>query len=206
MVLRVAAMKMIGRLFVLFAVFVPVAQGQGPVVAGVAPVQEGGVGFSYVQANVPTEGQMGINGLQAILSSDFQQHFGVKLDFGYSRSFDAFHTGRSVDLLTYMAGPVFYPVRRPKMFMYTELLLGAARETGVNFDNNGQMILGYANEFAWAGGGGVQYRISPEFSVRVGVDYLRTSFFNSSAEVQGQSNIRSSVFLMYTFGAHGKGE
>ena len=70
----------------------------------------------------------------------------------------------------------------------------------------GRWFLGYANEFAWAGGGGVQYAIVPSFSVRVGADYLRTSFFNSSAVVQGPANLRSSIFLVYTFGARGRTE
>jgi len=35
---------------------------------------------------------------------------------------------------------------------------------------------------------------------------LRTSFFNSNAVVQAQTNLRSSIFLVYTFGAHGRSE
>jgi opacity protein-like surface antigen len=190
----------------LISIFTPLAYGQGPISAGVSQVQEAGVGFSYTQANVPSEGQIGINGLQAVFSADLNRHFAIKTDFGYSRTFDAFHTGHSADLMTYMAGPVFYAVRRRKVSVYGELLLGAARQTGVNFEDNGQIVLGYANEFAWAGGGGVQYEIVPSFSVRVGADYLRTSFFNSNVVVQGQTNLRSSIFLVYTFGARGRGE
>jgi hypothetical protein len=172
---------------------------------GFSPALEGGIGFSYTQANMPSEGQMRMNGLQAVFSRDVNRHFAMKADFGYSRSFDVFHTGRSADLMTYMAGPVFYAVRRRQLSVYGELLLGAARQTGVTFENNGQMVLGYANEFAWAGGGGVQYEIVPSFSLRVGADYLRTSFFDSNVTVQAQPNVRSSVALIYTFGGvHGR--
>jgi opacity protein-like surface antigen len=198
-------MKILTPLLLILS-FAPWAFGQGPVSAGVSQEQEAGVGFSYTQANVPSEGQVGINGLQAVFSADLNRHFAIKTEFGYSRTFDAFHTGHSADLMTYMAGPVFYAVRRRKVSVYGELLLGAARQTGVNFENNGQMVLGYANEFAWAGGGGVQYEIVPSVSVRVGADYLRTSFFNSNVVVQGQTNLRSSIFLVYTFGARGRGE
>lgn len=190
----------------LLSTFAPLAYGQGPISAGSSQAQELGVGFSYTQANVPSEGQIGINGVQAVFSADLNRHFALKTDFGYSRTFNAFHTGHSADLMTYMAGPVFYAVRRRKVTVYGELLLGAARQTGVNFEDNGQMVLGYANEFAWAGGGGVQYAIVPSFSVRVSADYLRTSFFNSNAVVQGQTNLRTSIFLVYTFGAHGRSE
>jgi opacity protein-like surface antigen len=161
---------------------------------------EGGLGFSYTQANVPSESRLSMNGVQAVLNADLQRHFGVKLDLGYSRSFDAFSTGHSADLLTYMAGPVFYPLRSRHTEVYAELLLGAARQTGVNFENNGQLVMGYANEFAWAGGGGLQYRLSPSFSLRVGADYMRTAYFNSNVSVQGQRNLRSSLCLIYTFG------
>ena len=188
----------------LISLFTPLAYGQEPISGGFAPAQEGGVGFSYTQANAPSEGQMRMNGLQAVFSTDVNRHFGIKADFGYSRSFDAFHTGRSADLMTYMAGPVFYAVRRRQLSVYGELLVGAARQTGVNFESNGQMVLGYANEFAWAGGAGVQYEIVPSLSVRVGADYLRTSYFNSNVALQAQPNLRSSVFLIYSFGGHGR--
>ena len=188
----------------LISLFTPLAYGQEPISGGFAPAQEGGIGFSYTQANAPSEGQMRLNGLQAVFSTDVNRRFAMKVDFGYSRSFDAYHTGHSADLMTYMAGPVFYAVRRRQLSVYGELLLGAARQTGVNFENNGQLVLGYANEFAWAGGGGVQYEILPSFSVRVGADYLRTSYFNSNVAVQAQPNLRSSVLLIYSFGGHGR--
>ena len=188
----------------LISLFTPLAYCQEPIAGGFSPAQEGGVGFSYTQMNTPSAGQMRINGLQAVFSTDFNRRFAIKADFGYSRSSDAFHTGRSADLMTYMVGPVFYAVRRRQFSLYGELLLGAARQTGVNFESNGQMVLGYANEFAWAGGAGVQYEIVPSFSVRVGADYLRTSFFNSNVTLQAQPNLRSSVFLIYSFGGHGR--
>jgi hypothetical protein len=119
---------------------------------------------------------------------------------GYARNFNAYSSNHTADLLTYMAGPVFYPVRKRNLNVFAHLLLGGARETGVNFESNGQIVLGYANQFAWAGGAGVQYRISRIFAVRVGVDYLRTKYFNSNVVLQGQTNLQPSVSLMYTFG------
>lgn len=193
-------MRTILKLPLLLLLFAPLAYGQGPVIAGVAPVLEGGVGFSYVQANVPSEGNLAMNGVEAALNADVQRHFGVKLDVGYSRSFDAFSTGRSADMLTYMAGPVFCPVRTRNMHLYAELLLGAARQTGVNFESNGQLVLGYVNKFAWAGGAGFQHRLTRSLSLRVGADYLRTAFFNSNVAVQRQTNLRSSLSVIYTFG------
>ncbi len=176
------------------------ARAQGPVIAGVAPVFESGFGYSYVQSNIPSQGNLAMKGLLASASGDLNAHFGVKLEVGYSRSFDAFQTGRKADLLTYMAGPVLYPIRRPKFDIHAQVLVGGARETGVNFESDGTLIRGFVNHFAWAGGAGFQYRISDAFSVRPEVEYLRTSFFNSSVAIQGQTNLRPSVSFIYTFG------
>lgn len=86
------------------------------------------------------------------------------------------------------------------MNVYVHLLLGGARETGVNFESSGQIITGFVNKFAWAGGAGFQHRLTRSLSMRVGADYLHTSFFNPNISVQGQSNIRPSISLIYTFG------
>jgi len=176
------------------------ARAQGPVVAGLAPVIEGGVGYSYVRSNVPSEGSLGMNGVLLSGSGDFNRHFGVKLELGYSRSFDAFQTGRSADLLTYMGGPVFYPVRRREFNIYTQVLFGGARETGVNFESDGTLIRGFVNKFAWAAGAGFQYRVSRSLSLRTGADYLRSTFFNENVVPVAQSNLRATLSLIYTFG------
>jgi opacity protein-like surface antigen len=188
------------KILLLVILVVPVARGQNPVVAGIAPVLEAGVGYSYVDASVPSQSSLGMNGIQLVGNADVSRRFGVAGDLGYARSFDAYNSGHTADLLTYMAGPVFYPVRKRNMNVYTHLLLGGARETGVNFERNGQIVLGYTNRFAWAAGAGFQYRFSRSFALRVGADYLRTSFFNSNVALQGQSSIRPSVSLIYTFG------
>lgn len=176
-------------------------RAQGPVIAGVAPVFEGGVGYSYVQSNVPSQGHLTMkNGALLSASGDLNMRFGIKVQVGYSRTFDAFQTGRVADLLTYMGGPVFYAVRRPKFDIHVQALAGGARETGVNFENNGTLERGYVNHPAWAGGVGFQYRISDALSLRPEVEYLRTSFFNSNATVSGQTNLRASMSMIYTFG------
>jgi opacity protein-like surface antigen len=133
-------------------------------------------------------------------SGDLSPRLGVKLQVGYSRSFDAFQTGRVADIFTYMGGPVFYPVRRGKFDIHAQVLVGGARETGVNFESDGTLVRGFVNHFAWAGGAGFQYRITEAMSLRPEVEYLRTSFFNSNVAIQGQTNLRTSLSMIYTFG------
>lgn len=175
-------------------------RAQGPMVAGVAPVFEGGIGYLYMKSTVPSQGNLAMKGALVSVSGDLNARFGAKLQVGYSRSFDAFQTGRTADILTYMVGPVFYPVRRPKFDIHAQVLLGGARETGVNFEGDGTLVRGFVNHPAWAGGVGLQYRISPAVSLRPEVEYLRTSFFNSNVAIQGQPNLRASFSMVYTFG------
>lgn len=179
-------------------------RAQGPVFGGVAPVFEGGIGYSYMKSDVPSQGNMSMKGILVSGSGDLNANFAVKLEAGYWRSFDAFQTGRSADILTYMGGPVFYPVRRSKFDIHAQVLLGGARETGVNFESNGTLVRGFVNHFAWAGGAGFQYRISDALSLRPEIEYLRTSFFNSNVAIQGQTNLRPSLSLIYTFGRRRK--
>src|ERR1700719_1417250 len=70
-------------------------RAQGPVIAGVAPVVEWGIGYWYMKSDVPSQGNMPMNGVLLSGSGDLNVHFGAKLEVGYSRSFDAFQTGRS---------------------------------------------------------------------------------------------------------------
>ncbi len=175
-------------------------RAQGPVIAGVAPVFEGGIGYSYVKSTVPSQGNLAMKGILMSASGDLNSHFGAKLEVGYSRSFDAFQTGRAADILTYMGGPVFYPIRRRKFDFHAQMLVGGARETGVNFENDGTLVRGYVNHFAWEGGAGFQFRMSEALSLRPEVEYLRTSYFNSNVAIQGQTNLRTTLNLIYTFG------
>lgn len=194
-------MKTILKIVALALLFVPEAYAQNPLVAAQGPVLEAGAGYSYFQAGVPSQSnKLGMNGVDLLGTADFSRRFGVHVDLGYARNFDAYGSHHTADLFTYMAGPVFYPVRKRDLNLYTHLLLGGGRETGVNFEPNGQIIQGYANRFAWDAGAGVQYRFSRSWAVRVGVDYLHTEFFNPSVQLAGQTNLKPSVSLIYTFG------
>jgi opacity protein-like surface antigen len=194
-------MKTILQIVALALLFVPGAYAQNPLVAAQGPVLEAGFGYSYVQAGVPSQtNKLGMNGVDLLGTADFSRRFGIHVDLGYARNFDAYNSDHQADLFTYVAGPVFYPVRRRNLNLYAHLLLGGARETGVNFEPNGQIILGYANRFAWDAGAGAQYRFSQSWAVRVGVDYLHTEFFNPSVQLVGQTNLKPSVSLIYTFG------
>jgi opacity protein-like surface antigen len=192
-------MRTILKILVLAGLIAPVAYAQGPVFAGLAPVFEVGGGYSYINTSVPSQNRIAMNGGFLTGNADFTRRFGVVADFGYARNPDVY-AGHSADLLTYMAGPAYYPWRMRRLSVYTRLLLGGARETGVNLKSDRRVVLGYVNRFAWAFGGGVQYHVTRSVSVRLGADYLRTSFFTPEVTVAGQSGLRSTASVIYTFG------
>jgi len=199
MFLRIARKPIRIALFLSF-LFAAASHAQGPVFAGAGPVVEASLGYSSTNAEIPSQHRLGLNGLDTSLNADFSRRFGVKLEASYERASDVYGTGRHADILNYFAGPVFYPVRHRSYNLYTQLLLGAARQTGVNITPDGEVLHGFVNKYAWTGGAGFQYSLTPSLSLRAGLDYIHASFFNSSAIIQGQSNYRSVVSVVYTFG------
>ena len=194
-------MRRITNCFALMALslLVPRGHAQSPLFAGSGPVIEAGVGYSYVNMGIPSSSRFSLNGADASMNIDFSRRFGVKLDLGYARAFDVFGTGHHADVLSYMGGPVFCPVRRRRFSLQAEFLAGAARETGVDLVTTGGTVLGFANKFAWATGGGAQFRMAPSFYLHLGADLFHTAFFNPDAAVKGQSNFRSVISAVYTF-------
>lgn len=161
---------------------------------------DAGVGYSYV--NLPLgDSRVSLNGADANLGMYFSPYFGLRLDVGYARDNNVFQTGHNADMFSYLIGPVIYPVRHRKSSVYAQALVGAARVTGpVPTETNGLLLRGYANKFAWALGGGLERRLSRSFTFRAGADYLHTAYFAPSRALVGQSDLRVTTGLVYTFG------
>jgi opacity protein-like surface antigen len=63
----------------------------------------------------------------------------------------------------------------------------------------GYLLGGWASSVAWAVGGGVEYRVTEALALRTGVDYMRASYFDPSLTLRGESNIRSTASIVYSF-------
>ncbi len=124
----------------------------------------------------------------------------MKLDLSYARAPNVFNSGYRMDAISYLVGPVFYPSNGNLLSTYAHILVGGARVAGPFPNANGGLSIGYVNYLAWAFGGGAEYRLSPALGFRVGVDYLRTHFVNSSRGVRGQNDLRIVNSLVYYFG------
>jgi hypothetical protein len=158
--------------------------------AGYAPAWTIGAGFSVTSLGLPSSGRTVLSGMNVSVSTDSGKRFGAKLDLGYERAPNVYSSGHPISVLSYLVGPVFYPSNGNSLSTYAHLLFGGARVGGPFPNGNGGLNIGYAHYPAWALGGGAEYRLSPAFGFRVGVDYLHTHFYNSSGAVRGQNDIR----------------
>lgn len=158
-------------------------------------------GYSYL--NIDTNGlssRQSANGWEAAVSGNFNRWFAAEGDFGgYYRteSFDLSYLGLgtldvNVHDYSFLAGPRINV--RPVFF---HALVGADRLTG--------SASGYSasqNSFAAALGGGVQWKVAPQWAVRASGDYVLThhNIFGSSGASYTQNNFRASIGIVYLFG------
>jgi hypothetical protein len=173
-----------------------------PVPAGIAPVTVTSIGYSNMGRSASPSGRIRLNGLNASLTEDFSPRHGVTLEFGYLRASNVFGTGHSNDVVSYMVGPVFYPTRRHDLVVNVHVLAGGARVRGVVPLSAGGFAIGHVHDVAWAFGAGVEHWFSDSMALRVSVDAMHTSFYNSSQVVHGQYDLRTTGSLVYYFGKH----
>jgi opacity protein-like surface antigen len=175
--------------------------GQEPRIAGTGPTVNFGLGYTYLNAQVPAAGRISEQGLAAGLTTDFTNRIGIRLEATYTRNYGAFGLPRHNDVLAYLAGPVFYPVRHRRFAVYGETLFGAARVAGATVASHSSDISGgWTNDFAWSAGGGVEAGVSRAWTVRTGADYLQAKFFSPNGAIHGQGNVRIIVSLVYAIG------
>ncbi len=189
----------LGILFLL-SLNLPLACAQFPKSAGSSVAIEGSVGYEYFNQSIASSQRLNLNGVDGTISVDIKPLFGLCGDFGYARASNVFGTAHSSNVFNYLGGPVFYPLRGKRVTAYAHGLFGGARVAGAVPGNGGAYLVGFANGFSWAAGGGIEYRYSPSWAVRAGADYLHASFYNLNVELQGQGNFRTVVSLVYSFG------
>ncbi|HXR33329.1 MAG TPA: hypothetical protein VN830_06460 [Verrucomicrobiae bacterium] len=194
--------KLVVSLFILWSAFLaaPHARAQGPLLTGVGPSIEASFGFEYLGQQVPSASRVPMNGADAAVTIGVSRRFAVRADLGYARAGNVLSSGHHSDVLSYLAGPVFYPTSGRHLATYVEVLAGGARVTGATPTPDGGQVRGFANEFAWAGGGGVEIHTWPSLAMRLGADYLRTQYFDPSITLQGQGNLRALVSFTYFIG------
>jgi opacity protein-like surface antigen len=183
-----------------FLLFAAHASAQSPVESTTGRTVNVGLGYAYVDRADSYSNRLGLQGADASLTVGYSL-LALKADVGYARAGNAYGTGQHSDVFSYLAGPIYYPLRHRKFAPYVQALAGATRISGPIPAAGGTFILGgWATDFAWAAGGGIDYGITESLAIRTGVDYMRTEFLDQSLAVRGQSNIRAIAGLVYSFG------
>jgi opacity protein-like surface antigen len=176
-----------------------------PVAAAKGKTIEMGLGYSYVSQPGYQSKRMGLQGADASFTIGFSR-LGITADVGYARASNVLGTGRHSAVFTYLAGPIFHHTVHHSFDSYVHVLVGGAKVSGPILTNNEVILLGgWTTGYAWAVGGGVEYWATDSMAIRTGADYLRTSFYDSSLAVRGQSNIRTTATVVYYFGKPTRG-
>jgi opacity protein-like surface antigen len=171
------------------------------VVAANGPVVNVAAGYSYLNMSQAPNSRAGLNGADANLSVDFRSHVGLRVDVGYARGSNVLGSGRHADVLSYLAGPVAYPIHYRRWTIYAEALVGAARVTGPIPSANG-FLGAYVNKLAWALGGGLEYDLSPSWAFRAGAEYMHTTYYVAPTRIGGQNDVRAVAEIVRRFGGH----
>ncbi len=178
------------------------SKAQVPLPAGRSSALDASVGYTYVDMNVPSSAHVGLNGVDTALTASLLPRIGVRADFCYARSGELYGRKRYNDVMTYLGGPIAYPLRTRHVSIYVDALVGGARVSGVNEAENGGFYTGFVNKLAWSFGAGGSYQLSSTLAVGFGLDYFHSSFFDTSGQTRGVWNPRATVSLIYSFGRH----
>jgi hypothetical protein len=172
----------------------------GPAGAVTAPAAlEAGAGYAYISLAAPNSQRVALNGFNASALSQFTPHWGATLDFTFARAGDVLRTGQSDKIYTAMVGPVFYPLGRKRTEIFMHALVGAAWIHGAVPITTTTYYAGWEDRPSFALGTGVERSITGPFAMRATVDYLRTTFVNSTGATEGQNNLRLTATFVYRF-------
>lgn len=178
---------------------------QPPIPGAIVPGLEARLGFATLSRASAANDKVLYKGLNASVTKQYSDRIGGMLEVSYLRASDVFGTGHSNSTLTYLLGPVFYPYRRGSFVASLHALGGGARVAGVVVltPSTGGFLKGIVDDRAWALGGGLEKWIADSLALRVDVDALHTSFYNSSVVLHGEYDLRATWGLIYYFGGGG---
>jgi hypothetical protein len=174
--------------------------GKTPAAAGRDKAIDLSLGYSYVSSGQSFSNRIGLMGADASITIGYSR-IGIRADLGYARASNVLGTGHRSDVLTYLAGPVFYPMSRRHFDTYIHALAGGAMVSGpVRVNSGGILLGGWATGYSWALGGGVDYWISDSLAIRTGADFLRTAYYDPALAIRGRYNLRTTAAVVYFFG------
>ena len=176
------------------------ASGSGAPPAATGPVFQASAGYAYLMMGTPSQPQTALNGVDGAALLDVTSRWGLTADASYVRAGNVFATRHSGNVLSLLAGPVLYPASWRKTRIFVRGLAGVGWVNSAVPVTDHYYLGGTVARLSYAMGGGVERNVSGRLSVRVGCDYLRTAFANSSGAIESQNNLRMVGSFVYRFG------
>ena len=189
---------------ILFLVAPLVAQHyvtSAPPAAATSPVFEASVAYTYLALDTPSRQRVGLSGVDANGFVDFNPRWGMMVDSSYSRAGNVLGTGHSGNVLSFLIGPQFYPVDFGNTRIFVHTLAGVSLVNSAVPVKGTYYLGGTVTRFSYALGGGVEHTVAGPLAIRVGADYLRTTFADSTAAMQFQNNVRFITGIVFRFGS-----
>jgi opacity protein-like surface antigen len=172
-----------------------------PATAAMGPVFKASAGYTYLALDTPSRQRVGLRGVDADGFVDFNSRWGMMVDSSYARTGNVLGTGHSGNVLSFLIGPVFYPVDFGNTRIFVHTLAGVSLVNSAVPVKGAYYLGGTVTRFSYALGGGVERTVAGPLAIRVGADYLRTTFANSTAAMQFQNNLRIVTGIVFRFGS-----
>ena len=203
--MRIIEMRITGKVAVcIFFLIAPVLAQRfvtgAPPAAVHGPVFEASAGYTYLVLDTPSRQRVGLSGVDANAFVDFNARWGIMLDSSYARTGNVLGTGHSGNVLSCLIGPVFYPAQLGNTRIFVHTLAGVSLVNSAVPVNGTYYLGGTVTRFSYALGGGVERTVSGPLAIRVGADYLRTTFANTTAAMTFQNNLRFATGIVFRFG------
>ena len=196
------AIRTIGKVgCILFALVAPtlaqnkLATGASPAAAG--PAYDVSVGYTNLTMAIPSAKNVNLSGLDVGGRVDLKSRWGAMVDATYVGTPNVLGTRHGGYLLSFLGGPVFYPVEHGNSRVFVHALAGAALVDGAVPINETDYFHGWLVRFSYAVGGGIEHALSGPFGVRVRGDYLHSAFFDARGAARPQGNLRLTVSLVF---------
>jgi len=170
-----------------------------PAAGATGPAFEAGVGYVYLSMPTPSQ-RIGLAGLDANGLVRFATRWGVTVDSTYAVTSNVLGTGHSGNMLSCLAGPVFYPFGHGQAGIFVHALAGASWVDSAVPVSSTNYLGGWVARPSYAAGGGFEHYLFRPIAVRVQADYQRTTFVDSTGAMQGQNDLRLTSSIVYRFG------
>ncbi|HLW85670.1 MAG TPA: hypothetical protein VKR60_10690 [Candidatus Sulfotelmatobacter sp.] len=191
--------KICACIFLLVAPLLAQRAVHEPPASATGPAFEASVGYVYLSMAMPSQ-RVALGGLDANGLVKFSTHWAVSADATYAHTSNVLGTGYNGNFLSFLAGPAFYPVVRPRLSVFVRAMAGAGWVDSAVPVSGANYLGGWVARPSLAAGGGFEHSLFGPFSIRAVGDWQRTTFANSTGALQVQNNLRLTTGFAYRFG------